>query len=325
MSGGPAERPSVRGPLSARDLLLGIDVGGTKCVAVIGTRSGSIIERREWESRAGEGPKPMIRRIADAARALMDRTGGVVACGVSMPGPLDVERGVIEDPPNLPGWHDVPLREVLEREIGLPIRIEHDAVACALAEARWGRGGAARRLVYLTCGTGFGMGLLIDGEPFYGAHGRPPEIGHLRLHDDGPIAFGRRGSVEAFCAAPALGRIAVWKFPARWPTSARPEEVASLASGGDAEARAVVATNARATGEACALVADLLHPDLIVLGSLARYLGPDWVDAVRASFAGEALPGAASSCRIVPSGLGERVQDLSAVAVAVRDLETRRR
>ncbi len=308
--------------LNATDerLVLGFDVGGTTSAAVLGTTSGQVLVRRQWPSEAHLGPKPMIEGLIQAGREMCEAFVQPEAVGVAIGGPLDAEAGLIHQPPNLPGWDAVPLRQILERELHLPVGLEHDAAACALAEAVWGAGRGARRLVYFTAGTGFGAGLVIDGEPYYGAGGRPPEIGHLRLADDGPVAFGRRGSVEALCAASALGRIAAWKLPDRWPSPPDSAEIASLAAGGDPEAAAVVEINAVSVGRVSALVADLLQPDLIVIGSLARYLGEPWLERVREVFRQEALDRAAAGCRLRASALGDRLQDLSALIAGVRAL-----
>jgi glucokinase len=206
--------------VSDDQLYLGLDIGGTKCAAVLGTGAGEIVDRIEWPSLAHRGHEPMLRELVAHARQLIEQRSRVIAVGASIGGPLDAANGIIYSPPNLPGWDAVPLKAVLERELKLPARIEHDAAACALAEYRWGAGRSASRLVYLTCGTGFGAGLIIDGAIYRGAGGRSVEIGHARYRDDGPIAFGKRGSNEAFCAAEALGRLAAWQFPVRWPAPA---------------------------------------------------------------------------------------------------------
>jgi glucokinase len=302
---------------AADDIFLGLDIGGTKCAAVIGSAEGHIVDRAEWPSLAQRGPRPMLDDLLLESRRLIARWRKPAGIGVSIGGPLDAPRGVIHSPPNLPGWDNVPLKTLLESELGAPVRIEHDAAACALAEYRWGAGQGATRLVYLTCGTGFGAGLIFDGQIYRGAGGRSVEIGHARYRDDGPSAFGKVGSNEAFGAAEALGRLAAWRFPARWPVAPAPVEVAELASRGDAYATEVIALNARAVGDVCAMLGDLLRPDVILLGSLARYLGDAWVEAVRARFVGEVLADTAAACRIEPAGLGNRLQDCSALVVAI--------
>lgn len=299
---------------------LGIDIGGTKSACVVGTASGEVLARAEWPSRADRGPDAMIAMLLAEARRLQAEHQPI-AVGVAIGGPLDCERGVVLSPPNLPGWNALPLRARLEDALGLPVRVEHDAAACALAEARWGSGrelGPDATLLYLTCGTGFGIGIVMGGRVYHGAGGRSPEIGHVSFADDGPTAFGKRGSVEAYCAGSSLPRLAAWKFPKRWgdrPPDGR--ELSTLTAGGDADAQSILDLHADATGLVCAALVDLLFPHAIVLGSLARYLGAGWQQRVRAVVKREALPDAAALCRIVPSLLAERLQDLSALVVAV--------
>lgn len=245
-------------------------------------------------------------------------TAGVRGVGAAVGGPLDAERGIVLAPPNLPGWDGIPLRERLERELGLPVRVEHDASACALAEHRWGAGGAAKRLAYLTCGTGFGAGLVFDGAVYHGARGRNGEIGHVRYRADGPMAFGYRGSLEGYAAAAALGRLAAWRYPARFGSPpASSSRIVELAGQGDADAMEVMELNVVAVADACAMLADVLSLDMILLGSLARYLGEEWVARVRSAFAVRAHAGVVEFCRILPAGLGERLQNLSAIAAAI--------
>ncbi|MBN2451680.1 MAG: ROK family protein [Lentisphaeria bacterium] len=297
---------------------LGLDIGGTKCAALTGTSGGEVLARREWPSRAERGPGAMIEECCRAGSELLADGRPPAAVGVAIGGPLDAERGVILGPPNLPGWDGIELRSILAERFACPVNVEHDAAACALAEYEWGWRRAPRRLVYLTCATGFGAGMVFDGRPYYGVLGRSPEVGHVLLDPEGPEAFGIRGCAEAFCSARSLGRIAAHRFPERWPDPPEPRHLQELAARGDRDALAVIGLNARMTGRVCALLADLLHPDVIVLGSLARYLGGPWVEAVRMECARLALPDAAAHCTIAPARLGESLQDLSALAAAVR-------
>ena len=259
----------------------------------------------------------MIDQLCEAAEQLRAASGTIAAVGVSIGGPLDAAAGIIHEPPNLPGWLALPLKKILEQRLQLPVRIEHDAAACCLAEYRWGAGQGATRLIYLTCGTGFGAGLVFDGRVYRGAGGRSVEIGHARLRADGPTAFGKRGGVEAFCAASALGRIATWRYPQRWPTELSSSEIVQMAASGVEEAIEVLRINARAVGDVCATLGDLLRPDAILLGSSARYFGEMWLGEVRGQFEAEALAETAANCRIEAAGLGDRLQDCSALAVAI--------
>lgn len=300
-----------------KPLFLGLDIGGTKCAALIGDCNGAVFERIEWSSDAGRGPEPMIADLIAHAQNLLGRHPGVVSVGVPVGGPMDALHGIVFSTPNLPGWNSVPLKAILEEKLKLPVFVEHDAAACALAEYFWGRFGNCHTLVYLTCGTGFGAGIIIDGQIYRGANGHSIEIGHARFAETGPVAFGKMGSNEAYCSGTGIGLLAAWKYPARWknPTA---KEIAAHAAKGDSDAIEILDLNARAVGQVCANLADLLFPDVILLGSLALHLGQTWVRRVLQQFKAEAHPSAHALCRMEPATLGPKLQDLSALVVAAQ-------
>ena len=302
-------------------IYLAWDVGGTKCSALTGTSSGEMISRREWLSEAEQGPEKMIGRFLDEAGKLV-RDQPVAGVGVSIGGPLNSRAGIIHSPPHLPGWDAIPLKEILERELKLPVNIEHDAAACAFAEYLWGTGRGAQNMAYLTCGTGFGAGFVFGGKIHRGANGGSCEVGHITLRHEGPVLFDKQGSAEAWCSGTGLSLLAGWKFPERWgksPPGGR--ELGELAAQGDAEAGEIIRLNAVAVGEVCALLTDTLGLDRILLGSLARYLGRPWLEKVQQSFERHVLPAMGRQCRIEPAGLGDRLQDCSALAAAVSGLQ----
>jgi glucokinase len=210
--------------------------------------------------------------------------------------------------------HGFPLAERLQADLGIAVAVHHDAAACALAEVRWGVDRGVGGLAYLTCGTGFGAGIVIDGRARYSTNGLSPEIGHVRYRDDGPEIFGKPGCFESYGSAsvlPALARRHDPRFSA-----ASGEEVARRAQAGVAAARAALDENAEAVGAACALLVDLLVLDVIVLGSLAAYLGEPWIARVRETFVRETLADRASTCTLRAPSL-EAVQDLSGLAAAL--------
>ena len=305
---------SVQGPL-----ILGLDVGGTKCAAIVGDEAGRIHDRIEWPSDVSRGPDAMINDLCTRGNELIHRFGGAdrfTGIGVPVGGPLDALNGVVHAPPNLPGWDAIPLQDIIEKRFGLAARIEHDAAACALAEWMWGTGTYKPRVAYLTCGSGFGLGLVIDGHIYRGARGRSPEIGHVRYRNEGPVAFGKTGSYEAFGAGNSLPKLAGWRFPHRWhsdPPSG--SNLAELAERNDEDAVEILRLNAQAVGDACALIGDLLVPDVIILGSLSRYLGASWLTNVKDQFAQEASDDVIEHCEICPSSLGPRLQDCSSLAI----------
>lgn len=290
-------------------LLAGVNVGGTTTSVVLGRDDGTVVARRAWPTQARDG-EALYGAIAGALREL----GAAGPVGVAIGGPMDARRGIVIDAPHLPGMRGFPLAARLRADLGAPVAVHHDAAACALAEWRWGADRGAAGLAYLTCGTGFGVGLVLDGRVRYGTRGLSPEIGHVRYRDDGPDVFGKPGCFESYGSAsvlPALARRVEPRFDA-----ATGAEVAERAARGDATARAALDANADAVGAACALLADLLVLDVVVLGSLAAYLGEPWIARVRATFAREALPGHAGACALRAPSLAN-VQDLSGLAAAL--------
>ena len=288
----------------------GVNVGGTTTSVVLGRPDGTVLAQRSWPTQTGDGEALFAAIVA----ALGEIAPAADAIGVAVGGPMDARTGTVISPPHLPGMHGFPLAARLRDACTRPVTVHHDAAACALAEVRWGADRGVAGLAYLTCGTGFGAGIVIDGRARYGSRGYSPEIGHVRYRDDGPDVFGKPGSFESYGAASALPKLARRHDPAFDATSGA--EVAARAAAGDPAALAALADNANAVGAACALLADLLVLDVIVLGSLAAYLGEPWIETVRAAFAREALPHHAASCSLRAPSLAN-LQDLSGLAAAL--------
>ncbi|MDB5029186.1 MAG: glk [Candidatus Eremiobacteraeota bacterium] len=294
-------------------MLAGVNIGGTSTSVVFGTSAGEILARRSWATQTRDGEALFDAIVA----AIADVAPYATAIGVAIGGPMDARTGTVLSPPHLPGMHGFPLAARLRAASARPVAVHHDAAACALAEFRWGADQGAGGLAYLTCGTGFGAGIVIGGRARYGSRGYSPELGHVRYRDDGPDVFGKPGSFESYGAASALPKIARRYDPAY--DAASGAEVAERAERGDPIAQAAIRDNADAVGAACALLADLLVLDVIVLGSLATYLGDPWIARVRETFRREALPHHADSCTLRAPSL-DNVQDLSGLAAALYPL-----
>lgn len=303
--------------ISSDDFILGWDIGGTKSSAVVATESGRILEKKTWPSFAQRGPEAMLQDFLEASGAHGKRFEKFAAVGVSVGGPLDPIKGIILSPPNLPGWNHIPLRDLLHAEFNLPVTIEHDAIACLLAEYLWGGARGTTHAVYLTSGTGFGAGILLDGKPVRGPEGQTSEVGHVRLAERGPEVFGKAGCAESFCSATGLSMLATELFPEHFREPVPARELSMKAQEGDPFAREVLMTGARYTGRVCAMFGDLFSPEVIIVGSLARYLPEWWLEGVRAEFSREVLPQNGGHCRIIPPVLGDSLQDLSCIAPCV--------
>lgn len=299
--------------------LAGINIGGTSTSVVAGYATGTIRESTSTPTNRAESAEAFYARTRDTLRAMAP---DAQAIGVAVGGPLDARRGIVLAAPHLPHlWH-FPLLQRLSADFSVPVRVHHDAAACALAEFHWGPDAGANALAYLTCGTGFGTGLVFDGVARYGSTGFSPEIGHVRFRAGGPDIFGKPGCYEGYGSANAIALLARERDHVRHAASS-PADVVQAAAAGDAAALYALRANEEAVGTACALLADLLVLDVIALGSLSTYLGEPWLAAVRAVFAREALAENAATCRL--RGAMDGVQDLSALAAAYDALAPRTR
>lgn len=297
--------------------ILAFDVGGTKTVTLIGTARGSVLARKPWASRPDRGFAAMWSEMLRTAGQLIDQVGPPGAVSVSIGGPLDTERGVVKAPPNLPGWEDIPLKDLLEERFGVPAHVEHDARAGALAEWMFGAGRGCQDMVFLTFGTGLGAGMILGGRLHRGHDGTAGEVGHWRMARRGPVAYGKRGSWEAFSSGSGLPRLVRHLFPsAGGDEQLTAEDITTRARAGDPGMQRVVALSARRLGQGIAQLIELLAPDVVVLGSLAVRSGDLFLPTVRRIVAQECLPGTAG-CPVVPAALGERLGDVAALSGAI--------
>lgn len=303
----------------ANDLLLGIDVGGTKTALVIGTSDGAVLERRQFASEARRGYQAMLKDIRDHATLLIGAHPNITAIGAVAGGPLDAEAGLVLGPPHLPGWDAAPFAADLGK-LGLPVRIEHDAKAGALAEWRFGAGRGCTDLVFLTLGTGIGAGIIANGQLMRGAGNAAGEIGHWRVRESGPDFYGKRGSLEGLASGAGIAALARELFPVTLGKLRDARELSERAERGEADASQVIAAAGEVLGEALALIVDLLAPQRIVLGSLARRLGQKFTGPMREALAREALGPTLQNCQVVDGELGERIGDMGALSVALEAL-----
>ncbi|HUW82993.1 MAG TPA: ROK family protein [Phycisphaerae bacterium] len=306
-------------------VLLGVDVGGTKTAVCAATASGEILNRQSF---ATAGPSDTINTIVSAARAMAERAEAI---GVSCGGPLDWERGLTLSPPNLPGWDGVAITDQLSEALNAPAWLENDANAGALAEWRFGAGRGCRNMVFLTCGTGMGAGLILDGRLYRGTAGLSGEVGHIRLADDGPVGHNKAGSFEGFCSGGGIARLALRMRTQPHPSSPldglaggelSARHVAQAADEGDRLAQDVIAESGRYLGRGLAVIVDVLNPELVVLGPLSWRLGRRWLDPAMRVLQQEALSGATAACRVKLAALRESIGDYAAIAVALDRLDS---
>jgi len=317
-------------------MIIGLDIGGTKTAVVEGSAKAEILQREEI---ATEASRPfdetfphiagLIKKTIEAAR---QSSREAIAISVSIGGPLKIAEGVLIDPPHLPGWRGVRLKEKLTNVFqNLPVFVEHDGNAGALAEFHFGAGKGRddlRHLVFLTFGTGLGAGLIVNGQVVRGASDTAGEVGHLRLSWEGPalpIGFGKAGSWEGFASGEGLVELASRMFPGRWSRETPIREVVEATLADDPQALEVAAEAGKWMGRGMALLVDTLNPQIIALGSLAVALGDRVLGPARRALAEEALPQAVAACEVIPAKLGKRIGDVAALMAALTDDAVRAR
>ncbi len=316
---------------------IGIDVGGTKCAVVRGDENGTVTAKVRFPTTT---PAETLQTIYDTTLRLIEEGSAMgeapVAIGVSCGSPLDSKRGIIQEPPNLPGWKDIPITAELTARTGLPAFLCNDANACALAEWRFGAGRGTRNMVFCTFGTGFGAGLILDGKLYAGENDNAGEIGHIRLDSEGPMGYYKEGSVEGFCSGGGLRKLgqryalrAIQKgiSPAYCPTVNDLDQITALSLANAAHAdppdpTALAVWNECGTrlGYAMAILVDLLNPERIVLGSIYARSSDLLADAMNRVMEQECLAPNLSVCKVVPAELTETVGDIAALTVAIEGL-----
>jgi glucokinase len=236
-------------------MLAGIDLGGTQVRVALARSDGNLIASIKTKTPQLGSPQAMV----DWAAAEIDKHRGrekVRSIAIGAPGPIDIKRGVLVNPPNLP-WRNVPLAAMLSRATGAAVHLANDADMAGLGEFHRGAGRGTRNMVYITWSTGVGGGLIVDGELRRGGHGTAGEVGHMIIDPNGPLdSCGQRGCLEAFCGGANLAR----------ETGHSAAELFAAAAHGDHEARMVVERAARYMGMALISLTNAIDPEMFVMG-----------------------------------------------------------
>ncbi len=182
------------------DWVVGVDLGGTKIELGLVDPQNDLVARERVATGGDEGAPAVVERIARCVTRLEESLPPgheVAALGICSPGPLDHQTGILIDPPNLPGLHHTPLRQLLSQRLDLPVRLEHDAKAAALGDFYYGAGRDVQSMVYIVVGTGVGAAIILDGELIRGTHNYAGEVGHITIDRNADKCHcGTRGCVE---------------------------------------------------------------------------------------------------------------------------------
>ena len=183
--------------------ILAVDLGGTQIRAALCDLQGQILRRIAYPTQAASGLDAVIKRLEDTIAEAIGSTplDQIIGIGIGAPGPLNPITGILLEAPNLPGWYNVPLRNIISARFGLPTFLGNDANLAGLAENTFGAGHGQSHMIYLTVSTGIGGGIIVDGRMLLGARGLGAEVGHTIVDPDGPLcSCGHHGCVESFAS-----------------------------------------------------------------------------------------------------------------------------
>jgi len=278
-------------------LVVGVDIGGTKVAAGLVDRNGEIKTQTRTPMMARGTPGEGLAAVVSAIDLLFDQDAKARALirgiGICAPGPLDPATGVVINPPNVPCWRNFPLAAEVEKVYGVPVKVENDANAAALAEAYWGAGRGYRHIFYAGIGTGIGTGIVCDGRIYNGRTGAAAEGGHMSIDYDGPLCgCGKPGCIEILAAGPAIARRARAKLASETNStsailelakgnveSVTSEMVGQAYAAGDPLAKQVLQETVQLLSLWLSNIVDLLEPDAIIIGGgVAAMLNPLFAD-----------------------------------------------
>ncbi len=313
--------------------VLAADVGGTNTRMAIVNENGDILNLLKKPTHCKDGKDAMIRFIVSLAGETIEKSKlpkeEICGMGIGFPGPLNVETGTIFNPVNLIGWNSVPLRDILEKELMVPVVIENDANAAALGEWWKGGGSGTKSLFCITLGTGVGGGIILDGKAWHGASSLAGEIGHTTVIRDGiKCTCGNIGCLDAYaCSGGILQRVNSALSKARDNDSLKPltnlKQVGQMVMQDNRTVINVIKETGILLGIATANIANLLNPEIVVLFGGVTNLGEHLIVPLKEEVKRRAFKRATESLRIELSQLGDNSGILGAAKNIFSKLQNR--
>jgi glucokinase len=301
----------------AKSFFVGVDVGGTKVAAGLVNAEGEITSQVRVPMVSNSSAEDGLEAVLAAIAQVIPGGGAAVkGIGICAPGPLDPKTGVILNPPNVPCWRDFPLAQAVQEKHSVPVKVDNDANAAALAETRWGAARGYKYVFYATIGTGIGTGIVLDGKIYHGRTGSAGEGGHVSIDYRGPICkCGKPGCIEILASGTAIAQRArdrvkageisrMLEFAGENANAINGEIVAKASSAGDALAKRILAGAAEMLAVWLSNMVDLLDPDVIVIGGGAAALYQPYFEEIRARVAKLSLNPRATEVPIVPARYG---------------------
>ncbi len=311
------------------DLYGALDLGGTLVRAVVADLEGRVYGDDIRPSKTEEGLEAVLSRLVESLEAAAAKAGtpvrGLRGLGIASPGPVDVKRGVVPNAPQLPGWHDVPLVEIMGKRLGLPVWLENDASAAALGEHAFGGGRGTLHMLYLTVSTGIGGGIIIHGKLYRGTSGSAGEMGHVIIDLNGPACgCGARGCLESLASGTAIARrgeelvaraesLVLAELREReGPVTA--EMMQRAVDLGDAASREAFRQAGHYLGVALAGYVNVFNPQVILIGGGVARAGDLLMEQARTTMQALAMSQPLKDVRLDLGLLGERAGPLGMIA-----------
>jgi len=324
-----------------KPLVLGLDLGGSKISTAVVNRQGEMLSRDHSLTPAARGPEAVIKAMVESMSTALSRasltTAQLEAISIGAPGLSNPETGVVFTSPHLPGWQDVPLKQIIEDKMGVRTLLINDANAAALGEMYFGAAKGARNFICITFGTGIGGGIVIDGNIYAGSLGTAGEIGHMTIDTNGPRCdCGNTGCWETLASGTALAREAKQRIAAGAETSilaqaagdidkVTAEVVHAAARQGDALAKELIAQISYYIGIGLANLINIFNPELMVIGGGLSNIG-DMLLEPAYRLAGKRAYQAAFNCvRFARAQLGGNSGVIGAAVYAFREIEKAKR
>ena len=312
--------------------VLAIDLGGTKIIATV--VSNKVIAREYQPTQANEGPQSVIKRILSMIDHLLSlrnlELSQLDSISIAAAGAIDFERGLVTFSPNLPGWHDIPLRDIVREKYRVNTFLINDASAAALGEHRFGAGKGVNNLVLLTVGTGIGGGIIINGKLYSGPSGSAGEIGHMTIDVNGPkCSCGNIGCLETLASGTAVTKEAIRRISQGERSSLTEivggkienitaEKVEVAARNGDSLALEVISEAATYLGIGLVNLVNIFNPEMIIIGGGLAKMGDLLLEPARQVVRERAFQLSAGLVRIVPAQLGDDAGVLGAAVFALQ-------
>jgi predicted NBD/HSP70 family sugar kinase len=299
--------------------VVGIELGNTTLTVLLTDLAATVLRRAHVHFDITRGHEACIAQVIELVNLVLKEEhvsrAKIVGVGVGVPGPLAYASGRPVAPPVMPGWHNIPLRKLLEDALGMRVFVENDANLGALAEHRWGAAQGCDNVAYLYLGSvGIGCGLILDGRLYRGDIGSAGEIGHLMIEEDGPACrCGAYGCLEAIASVPAiLKRAQAIGLPCQ-----RIEDVVRLAEQGNRQAVALLESIGEYLGIAIANILNMINPACVTIGGALSEAGELLLTPLRRTLRRRGLAIAVEHVAIVSGALGYEVVAIGAVSIVV--------